>query len=267
MSLKITLLNGDSSWLIELDGTRLLLDPWLVGDAVVVHPAMHVAHLGDAPRLSLSEVGPVDALVISHPFPDHCNAPTLRLLPRDLPAFAPRVAQPAIPLLGGPRRVTNIPNATLGRRPAAFRSVELAWCRATAPLDTTHNALILRGRESGATVMYCPHGLLREGRTMAAVERTLAGRLDAFLCSFTLLDLPFYLGGIANLGVEKGVEVVRHLKPRYLLATHDAPKPDTGFIARKAKITRCPDLVATVGERVRPSEVVVPETGRAWTAA
>ena len=41
--LTLTLLNGDSSWLIEIDGTRLLLDPWLEGAAIIGHPSIHLA--------------------------------------------------------------------------------------------------------------------------------------------------------------------------------------------------------------------------------
>ncbi len=261
--LALTLLNGDSSWLIELDGTRLLLDPWLTGKAVVVVPAIHQAERA-TPALSLDEIGPFDALVISHPFPDHCNLPTLRLLPPDLPTFAPRVVTPFLRRVAGLRRTRPIPNATLGRAPLRFGSVSLSWCRATPPFDTTHNALILRGEESGATVMYCPHGLPTQGRTFRAVERVLNGRLDALLCSFTLLDLPFYLGGIANLGAEPGVELVRALAPHYVMPTHDGEKPDSGFIARRAKIARCTDIVALLAGRSGSTRAVAPPTGQAW---
>jgi len=263
--LSLTLLNGDSSWLIEIDGTRLLLDPWLEGEAVLLHPAFHVAR-GTGAAVRLEDLGAVDALVISHPFPDHLNRATLRKLPADLPAFAPAVVKPFVKWVGGLRRVTTIPNATRGKEPVAFRNVRLAWCRAAAPLDTTHNALILRGTESGATVMYCPHGILLEGPTFAAVERVLAGRLDALLCSFTHLDLPGYLGGVANLGAEAGAALTARLSPRFLLATHDGVKPDSGFVARVEKITHCRDIAAVVAGRAGRTAVVNPRTGEAWQA-
>lgn len=261
--LGLTLLNGDSSWLIELDGTRVLLDPWLEGEAVLLHPAFHVAR-GAGAAVRVEDLGAVDALVISHPFPDHLNRATLRKLPADLPAFAPAVVKPFLKWVGGMRRVTTIPNATRGGEPVAFRNVRLAWCRASAPLDTTHNALILRGAESGATVMYCPHGLLLSGPTFAAVERVLAGRLDALLCSFTHLDLPGYLGGVANLGAEAGAALTARLSPRFLMATHDGKKPDSGFIARVEKITHCPDIASVVAGRAARTVAVTPRTGEPW---
>jgi hypothetical protein len=265
-ALGLTLLNGDSSWLIEIDGTRLLLDPWLEGEAVLLHRSFHVAR-GAAVPVRVEDLGTVDALIVSHPFPDHLNRATLRKLPRDLPAFAPAVVKPFLKWMGGLGRVTTIPNATRGGRPVAFRSVSLAWCRAAAPLDTTHNALILRGTESGATVMYCPHGILLEGPTLAAVERLLAGRLDALLCSFNHLDLPGYLGGVANLGAEAGAALTARLSPRFLLATHDGEKPDSGFIARVEKITYCRDIAGAVKGRAARTVAVTPRTGEPWLAS
>jgi beta-lactamase family protein len=245
--LRLTLLNGDSSWLIELDGTRLLLDPWLLGDAVLLHPAFHVAH-GSADAVRMEDLGRVDALIISHPFADHLSRETLRKLPPDLPAFAPAVVKPFLKWVGGMRKVTTIPNATRGGEPVAFRSVRLSWCRA-------------------ATIMYCPHGLLLKGPTLAAVERVLAGRLDALLCSFTLLDLPGYLGGVANLGAEAGAALTAHLSPRFLLATHDGEKPDSGFVARVEKIIRCRDIAGAVAGRAARTVPVVPRNGEPWQAS
>jgi hypothetical protein len=264
--LQLTLLNGDSSWLIELDGTRILLDPWLDGPATIVHPVVHVAQLG-ASVVPLRDLPKVDALVISHPFPDHCNRPTLRQLSPDLPVYAPAVVKPFVKAFGGFRNVTALANATRGGKAATAGNVSLYWCRASAPLDTTHNALILRGTVSGATVMYCPHGLIDGGPTLKAVERVLAGRLDAFLCSFTRLDLPGYLGGIANLGTDAAAAMVGRLAPRYVLATHDGDKPDQGFIARVGRITRCPDIAAAIVSHAARTAAVVPSTGQAWRPA
>jgi hypothetical protein len=264
--LALTLLNGDSSWLIELDGTRILLDPWLEGQATLLFPAFHQADVSPE-AVSIDKVGPVDALVVSHPFPDHCNRTTLRKLPPDLPAFGPRVVVPFLRMMGGMRGPRVIPNATLGRGPLAFRNVDMAWCRAAMPLDTTHNALILRGRDSGSTVMYCPHGLLGPGKTLRAVERVLAGRLDALLCSFSVLDLPGYLGGIANLGPSAAADLAHRLQPRHVLATHDGKKPDRGFVSRVEKITHCTDIAGALAPRALDGRAVVPRTGVAWQPA
>jgi beta-lactamase family protein len=265
-ALSLTLLNGDTSWLIELDGLRLLLDPWLLGPATVGHPAVHRAYLG-TPALRPEEVPPVDALVITHPFPDHCNRTTLHTLPRDLPAFTPTVAWPFVKALGRFRRVTALGNCTRRERAVAVGDVSLAWCRAAALFDTTHNALVLRGARSGTTVVYSPHGLLPSGPTVDAVERQSRGRVDALLCTFSLVDLPAHLGGIANLGPEATAAVAARLRPRYVLSTHDGDKPDTGLIARATRVTRCRDIAGVMAARAGGPAVVTAVTGQRWSAA
>lgn len=262
--LSLTRLNGDTSWVIEIDGTRLLLDPWLLGPATVGHPAVHRAYLG-APALRPEDVPPVDAVVISHPFPDHCNRSTLRALGRDLPAYTPTVAWVFAKALGRFSRVTALGNCTGRDRSVVVGRVRLAWCRAAAPFDTTHNALVVRGEDSGTTLVYSPHGLLPTGPAIDAVERQARGRVDALLCTFSLVDLPAHLGGIANLGPEVTAAVTARLAPRYVLSTHDGDKPDTGFIARATRITRCRDVAAVIAGRAA-SVVVTPTMGERWTA-
>lgn len=235
MALSLTRLNPDSSWLIELDGTRILLDPWLQGRAVIGLPVIHQAALPQ-PTVAVDSIPDWDALVISHPFPDHCQVHTLRALRKDRPVFTPRVAVPFVRLLGRFSSITALPDATARPAPVRIGEVEASWCRAVALFDTTHNALVLRGRQSGQTVVYSPHGLLADTATIQAVRRETGGRVDALLLSFTLLDLPFYLGGVANLGAPAGVEAVRLLQPRHVFSTHDEPKPDAGFIARVERI-------------------------------
>ncbi|HEX2439755.1 MAG TPA: MBL fold metallo-hydrolase [Methylomirabilota bacterium] len=265
-ALSLTLLNGDTSWLIELDGLRLLLDPWLLGPATVGHPAVHRAYLG-TPALRPEEVPPVDALIITHPFPDHCNRTTLRTLPRDLPAFTPTVAWPFVKALGRFHRVAALGNCTRRERAVSVGSVTLAWCRAAALFDTTHNALVIRGERSGTTLVYSPHGLLPSGPTIDAVERQSLGRVDALLCTFSLVDLPGHLGGVANLGPEATAAVAARLHPRYVLSTHDGDKPDTGLIARATRITRCRDIAGVIATHAAGPAVVTAVTGQRWTAA
>ena len=265
-NLALTLLNGDSSWLIEVDGTRLLLDPWLEGDAIVFARPIHVAHLG-RPAIRVEDLPPVDALVISHPFADHCNKPTLRKLPRDLSVYTPVVAVPWVKMLGGFKNVTALPDCTKGRKPVAVGNLTLAWCRAAATFDTTHNALIVRGAKSGTTVMYCPHALLLEGPTIEAVERELGGRLDALLCSFNHLWLPGHLGGVANLGVDAAVGIASRFSARYVFSTHDSEKPDSGYIARQSKMTYCKDMAAALSGRAPTSQPVFPATAVRWQPA
>lgn len=262
--LRLTRINDDSAWIIELDGTTLLLDPWLGGDAVLGVRWMSWARLNQ-PTLPASALPAADAVIVSHPFPDHCHPSSLRQLPRSLPAYAPRLVVPFLKVLGGFDSVQEVPNATAGQAPVRIGNVDASWCRAAGALDTTHNGLVLKGVHSGASLLYCPHGMLLGDATMAAVERCVGGRLEALLCSFGLLDLPFWLGGVANLGLDPGLALARHLNPRHVFNTHDGDKVDGGLVGAVSKVERCAAIAGPLGQAPLPDVLAPPSpVGAAW---
>jgi len=74
--------------LMEVDGFRILTDPWLV-DGAFEGSWCHYPPLKVKPQ----ELAGVDALFVSHVHPDHCCPETLSHFPRDIPVL----------VLGGPR--------------------------------------------------------------------------------------------------------------------------------------------------------------------
>ncbi|MEK8173205.1 MBL fold metallo-hydrolase [Streptomyces sp. M19] len=71
---------GHSSVLAEIDGRRVLFDPvW--GERCSPFPFIGPKRLHPAP-VPLAELGPVDAVVISHDHYDHLDMPTIRSLVR-----------------------------------------------------------------------------------------------------------------------------------------------------------------------------------------
>lgn len=261
--LRLTRLNDDSSWLVELDGTRILVDPWLEGPAIVALPAIHQAFLG-RPAVAIESLPAVDAVLLSHPYPDHTQAATLRRLPKDVPVHGPPISAWFARFHAPFERFEPIRGAGLAGGRATIGRVDVTYARG-GWFDPTHNVLVLRGRDSGATVLYCPHGMVLGGRGEREVRAALGGPPDLLLVSFTHLDLPGYLGGVANLGDAAALELIRQLRPRFVASTHDADKPDTGFIATRARITRCPRIPEAVAELQVGAEAVAPVVGEPWS--
>jgi len=78
---------GHACHLVEVDGLRILTDPWLVdpafGGAVEHDPALAV---------SPTDLGRIDVIALTHGHLDHFNAPTLARLPdRSIPVVHPPV--------------------------------------------------------------------------------------------------------------------------------------------------------------------------------
>jgi L-ascorbate metabolism protein UlaG (beta-lactamase superfamily) len=78
---------GHSTVLLELDGTRLLTDPLL---------RTRVAHLRRLRHVDASDVGPLDAVLISHEHYDHLDVASLRKLDSSVTVVAPHGAEPAL---------------------------------------------------------------------------------------------------------------------------------------------------------------------------
>ncbi len=88
MSVKVTHLNADSTFLLTFD-TRpfstvkedfsILIDPWLSGD-LILNPFATTRHKIPASISHLSEILEPDLIIISQPHPDHCHKDTLRQL-------------------------------------------------------------------------------------------------------------------------------------------------------------------------------------------
>ncbi len=238
----------------------MLIDPWLEGAATIVLPAFHQAQLADEP-VALQALPKLDALVLALPYPDHTQAATLRRLPRDLPVVAPPIAAWLAWLEGGLRDFRPIRGAGLAGGEADVGRVRVTYARG-GWFDPTHNVLLFRGLDSGDTVLYCPHGMILGGHGEARISEALRGPPDVLLCSFTHLDLPGWLGGVANLGEQAAVDVIRRFAPRFVTRTHDGVNPDCGFIAAQTTTTRCPDVSAAVAGL---SEVVTLGIGDRWS--
>ncbi|MEM6784569.1 MAG: MBL fold metallo-hydrolase [Bacteroidota bacterium] len=83
-SLRVTWL-GHSTFIVELDGVRLLIDP--VWGERVSPSSMIGSRRFHAPPLPLDALPPVDAVLISHDHYDHLDFPTIRALADRVPRF------------------------------------------------------------------------------------------------------------------------------------------------------------------------------------
>lgn len=76
---------GHACHLVELDGLRILTDPWLV-DPIFAGSIEHATPLG----FGIADLGRIDAIALTHAHLDHLNAPTLAALPdKSIPVVHP----------------------------------------------------------------------------------------------------------------------------------------------------------------------------------
>src|SRR3954467_6526984 len=151
---------GHATVLLELDGARLLTDP-------VLRP--RVAHLVREAPLP-GDLGPLDAILVSHGHHDHLDLPTLRRLDPSAPGLAPPDAPSTLPRAGQP-----------GASPVPGDELEVAGVNVRAVPAVHDGRRVPLGRAPSA-VGFVAGGVYFAGDTEPFPEMAeLAGTLDAAL--------------------------------------------------------------------------------------
>ncbi|GGT21783.1 MULTISPECIES: MBL fold metallo-hydrolase [Streptomyces] len=84
---------GQQSWLVEVAGARILVDPVL--DTSFGHSSALRFEIHPARRIDMDLMPPVDAVIITNEHLDHFHLPSLRRLPADIPVVMHRL-MPAV---------------------------------------------------------------------------------------------------------------------------------------------------------------------------
>ncbi len=192
-----------NSWLIEMAGLRILLDPWLVG------PLM----FGNLPWLFKAErptprsiPDQIDLILLSQGLEDHAHPATLKQLARTIPVVASASAAKVVEELGY-NQVTSLAH---GQTYSCQNKLEI---RATvgSPIgpNVRENGYLLTESETSVSLYYEPHGYHSpELAALAPVDVVITPLLDLYL-----LMAPFIKGG------KSALEAVKLLQPQYILPT------------------------------------------------
>ena len=193
-----------NSWLIEVDGTRILLDPWLVGDLTFGNASWFF-------KLTKNNVHPIpeniDVILLSQGLEDHAHPPTLKELDHNIPVVASPNAAKVVQQLG---YSTIIPVAH-GESHTINDKVEIKAVTGS-PIGPTsiENGYIIKGLESGKTLYYEPHG--NHSQEIKTTES-----INVVITPIVNLNLP--LIGPFIRGQQYALELCQAIKPQFILST------------------------------------------------
>jgi hypothetical protein len=82
-------------------------------------------------------------------------------------------------------------------------------------------------------------------------------RVDLLLSTTTSYELPLFLGGTINLGLQNAAQLVKKFKPTYFVPSHDEDKHAKGLVSKLATTTYATldEMKATLTD----TQVVKPE--------
>jgi L-ascorbate metabolism protein UlaG (beta-lactamase superfamily) len=193
-----------NSWLFEIKGKRILIDPWLVGPLVFGN--LTWLFKGDR-RTSRAIPENIDLIVLSQGLEDHAHPPTLQQLDRNIPVVASPNAAKVVQGLG----YTQIIPLAHGEVYTLDNQLQI---QATpgSPVGPTlvENGYLIRDPDQGNVLYYEPHGY--HSPTLKAIAP-----VDIVITPIIDLKLPL-LGPVIQ-GQKRTLEVTQWLQPQIILPT------------------------------------------------
>ncbi|MDY7008023.1 MAG: MBL fold metallo-hydrolase [Cyanobacteriota bacterium] len=193
-----------NSWLIEIGGKQLLLDPWLVGPLVFGNLPWLFKGDRRTPRAIPEKI---DLIVLSQGLEDHAHPQTLKQLDKNIPVVASPTAAKVVQELGYSQIVT----LTHGETYSFDNSIEIrAVPGSLVGPNLVENGYIFKDLNTDNTMYYEPHGSHSEKIKEFAP-------IDVVITPIINLNLPL-VGPIIK-GNESALQVAQWLKPQVMLPT------------------------------------------------
>lgn len=193
-----------NSWLIELAGKRILLDPWLVGSLTFGNLNWLFKGYRQQER-SIPDA--IDLILLSQGLEDHAHPETLQRLDKSIPVVgSPSAAKVA--------RAIGFTQVTALKHGETFTLDQQVKIQATpgSPLGPTvqENGYVLRALESGVTLYYEPHGYHDASlKEFAPIDVVIT----------PLIDLALPLVGSIIKGTDSALALAKQVKPQVMLPT------------------------------------------------
>lgn len=194
----------NNSWLIETNGCRVLLDPWLVGQLVFNNMSWLIRGYHVKPRLIPDKV---DLILLSQGLEDHAHPETLKHLKRDIPIVCSPNAVKLVTELG----YQSIKPLSHGETYLFNNKIRLqATPGAQLGPFLVENGYILEDIKTGVMMYYEPHGF--HPPRLQAVSP-----IDVVIAPVVNLTLPVF-GPIIQ-GKKTAPDLIEMLQPKFVLPT------------------------------------------------
>ncbi|KAG8382934.1 hypothetical protein BUALT_Bualt05G0131500 [Buddleja alternifolia] len=222
---KLTYLEGNS-WLWEVGGVKILVDPILVGNLDFGIPWLYDAAKKFLKNFKLDDLPEIDCLLITQSLDDHCHLKTLKPLSQKLPNLRV-VATPNAKGLLDPL-FTNItflePGQDTEIQVANGSSVKL---RATAgpvlgpPWQRPENGYLVTSPDGQLTLYYEPHCVYNENFVKKErADIVITPVIKQLLPSFTLVS-----------GQEDAVRLSKLLQAKFIVPMRNGDLDSKGLLA------------------------------------
>ncbi|KDP29371.1 hypothetical protein JCGZ_18292 [Jatropha curcas] len=222
---KLTYLEGNS-WLWEVGGVKILVDPILVGNLDFGIPWLYDAAKKFLKNFQLSNLPEVDCLLITQSLDDHCHLKTLKPLSEILPNLRVIATPNAKPLLDP--RFSNVTYLEPGQSSEIeARDGSKVKVQATAgpvlgpPWQRPENGYLVNSPQGQLTLYYEPHCVYNKSfLEKEHADIVITPVIKQLLPKFTLVS-----------GQEDAVELAKLLRAKFIVPMKNGDLDAKGFLA------------------------------------
>ena len=197
MTFKATYL-GSNGWIIELMKTKIVIDPWLLGD--LVFPPGGWFFKGTL-KDEIPTPENIDLILLTQGLPDHCHIPTLKKFPKDTNVVCTKSAFKVLDELNFESINIMEPGQHL-----KFNNIKIE-ATSGASVPQIENGYILETIDRSFYIE--PHGFLD--------KQIKPRKLDAVITPTKNLELPI-VGSFVK-GADVIPRLVKLFKPKYILSS------------------------------------------------
>ncbi len=198
-----------NSWILEIAGQTVLIDPWLVDPLVFYgQPWLFTAYHTQPPAFTPATLPPFDLILISQGLDDHCHKPTLEQLDRNIRVVGSKTATALVKNLG----YTAVNCLTNGEKYVLNDRLSITAFPGALVQGQVENGYLLQDLLNGETVYYEPHLFPSEKVMMQRIES-----VDVAIAP--VIGQVFPLLGQVVMGADEAMKLVQTLRPHVFIPT------------------------------------------------
>ncbi len=247
--MKITRLELNS-WIIEIAGQTILIDPWLVDPMTFFGSPWLFKATHKPPQNHIPDSLPnVDFILLSQSFDDHCHKPTLEQLDHSIPVVASPAAAKIVRDLG----YTQVIPLNAWQKHIGAYGLEIMATPSAPASSGGENGYLLKG---GAESLYYEPHIFPASQPIASY----VSNLDVAIAP--VVGQVFPLIGQVIMGPQEALTMVKNLKPRVVMSTGNGDVHVEGLLIKGVRsVGSFEKFAALLQESGLPTQFLTPKGG------
>lgn len=223
----------DTSWWISWNDSSFIVDPWLIGSEIDggswFNEQWHVTE-----PVAIQDIPPYDFILITQSYNDHCHKETIAALENKSHIKATTKAYHKTKKWDFAEKVKELPDFSTHKD--FSDQLNIYSLHPGNRIDPVYYGVaITKGTEA---IVLASHGF-----TLNSNQRSWLSKFETrlLITSFSEIQLPSFMGGKVNPGMDNVNQLFEALKPEKIINTHDEQKTAKGLVMKIAK-TKYADL-------------------------